>query len=128
VSNIGVLNCCGITEIANIGNDVVQSGKYNPELSIKTAQGRKAAFYIFSVPDYNLSIGQTLAKFITENKLGTVTKVGRQLNPNSGNKLTMWVWEPDQDALTNYANEETRKRSEAAKKGWATRLAESVTR
>jgi hypothetical protein len=54
--------------------------------------------------------GQPMADFITENKLGSVVHIEAAENPNSGNTLEMWVWTPDEDALTEWCDKNLSKK------------------
>lgn len=143
MSEIRRVACCGISELANIANDIEplkkdQSGYageyvYKPEKSIDTLKqsGVRGAFFIFSTPEHTVKYGEALADYIKEKGLGETIRTEPRYNPNSGSKLTMWVWAVDQDALKAWSLGATlpelealkEKRSEAAKKGWQTRLA-----
>jgi hypothetical protein len=47
--------------------------------------------------------GTRLAKFIVRRKLGTVTSDKPVVNPNSSNKIKLWVWKVNRKALRDWA-------------------------
>ena len=59
------------------------------------------AFVIFSdVLNPKRKLGGTkFAKYIKDSSLGNVVKTKIKTNPNSGNKIRVWVWEVDRDKL-----------------------------
>lgn len=60
------------------------------------------AFVIFSQAGKGASYGTDFAKFIETNNFGTVTASNSLVNPNSGNPVTVFVWELNQDALKDW--------------------------
>jgi len=63
--------------------------------------GGEFAFAIFSdvlKPKRKLS-GTKFAKYIKDSGLGTVVETKIKINPNSGNKIRVWVWEVDRAKL-----------------------------
>lgn len=64
-------------------------------------QGVRAAFYIFTDKGY-LSKGASLRNYIRWHKLGTVTETPSRKNPNSSNRLTVWIWAYDERAFTEW--------------------------
>jgi hypothetical protein len=58
------------------------------------------AFLVFSQAGAGGTYGEDLAKFIRKNKLGGIsTTINAYKNPNSGNKLRVWLWAVDKKAL-----------------------------
>lgn len=69
----------------------------------------REAFVIFSdVEDYYRDDnrnrrdtgGDALARYIRENNLGTILETEARINPNSGNKIKVWVWSPPHPSLS----------------------------
>ena len=61
-------------------------------------------FFIFSdkiSKEYEGSglTGTQFAKFVTKNKLGTLSMSAVRRNPNSGSNIRVWVWDIDRPAL-----------------------------
>lgn len=48
--------------------------------------------------------GQKLADFITSNDLGIVRTLRARTNPNSGNKIKVWLWSVNIPEVKTYAN------------------------
>ena len=57
--------------------------------------------------------GQNFAAFIRETQLGDVIETGRHVNPNSSNKLKVWVWTVDHAALVGWLKDDAKKRHKA---------------
>lgn len=49
--------------------------------------------------------GEALAKFITEHNLGEVIETNPTRNPNSGNRVTAWLWTPNKRGLVKFWND-----------------------
>ena len=113
------MDCCGVRELNNLsgGNspkEVVQQlcngGEYLYDQSILRENPRarqergRYAFIIFSQagPPRTTHYGTDLAKFITKNRLGTVTESPYKINPNTGNKLRVWIWALDPVGITKW--------------------------
>lgn len=47
--------------------------------------------------------GERFANYIKEHDLGFVTQTGENVNPNSGNNLTVWIWTVDHLKLKAHA-------------------------
>lgn len=88
---------CGVQQLYGVG--------YNtPSAVIRTAfrgQGDPDRFTahivfsdVFSDSEDHVVGGQRLAEFIKERKLGTVVASPGRVNPNSGNRIKVWVWTP----------------------------------
>ncbi len=87
--NIGRTSCCGIKAIDWIGG-------YRSEAQLMRHFASRfanddAAFMFFSTTG-NTKIGDRFTALIKKHKLGSVKKIGRKRNPNSGRMLTMWAW------------------------------------
>jgi hypothetical protein len=99
------LDCCGINEIRSIGDN-----KNNPEQTIidicseTYTSGKKGAFLMFT--DINKKIAaKNLSKYILKNKLGTITKSPTSINPNSKNRLQVFIWTINKRNLKRFAKE-----------------------
>jgi len=90
--------CCGIKEL-----DGVETSAGAKETVLGAAEDwfndddNQGAFIYFSTTQGDK--GQNLAKYIKAESLGVVRKTSAKKNPNTGNMLTMWVWEVDKTAL-----------------------------
>lgn len=100
---------CGVHYLYGFSSDT-------PEAELKNAfRWRSAnqpdwlcAFFVFS--DYNFwqgfsgqqpgqQLGKALAKYISDQKLGTITASGEAINPNSENTIQVWIWQVDWKAM-----------------------------
>lgn len=94
--------CCGIKEIDGV------EGSHPKEFLLDIADAimsgaEDAAFYFFSdIGD--AQNGKAIAAFLKRNKLGKITKTGAKRNPNSGNRLHMWVWNIDLKAYRTWVH------------------------
>jgi hypothetical protein len=129
---VQLLSCCGIKELAGIGNDLYDRSF---DTIVRTARAYPAAFYLFSLTEYqDRTSVEAFEEFLKANNLGTLTASGEKRNPNSGASLKMWIWEPpSRDALTRYCYPKPDKKATAARraaalKGWATRRRMARTR
>lgn len=85
------------------------------------AQYSRFRFAIFTEAHYPMytedtagpKYGQNFAAFIREHRLGDVVETGRHVNPNSSNKLKVWVWTVDHAALVGWLKDDARKRHKA---------------
>lgn len=94
-------NCCGIKEIDGL------EGEHNPHYVLRgilrdwwnggyhegSGYGNCAFIFFSTTNHYTKGIGKTLTDYIHAHKLGRVTRSRPLVNPNSGNKVTMWMWE-----------------------------------
>ena len=60
--------------------------------------------------DLGPKYGQRFAAMIRKKGLGDLIETGRHINPNSGNKLKVWVWTIDHAALVGWLKEDAKKR------------------
>jgi hypothetical protein len=83
------LACCGVRELADIRASIF------PENALEALDHTKTAFVVFTdVAPYEY--GVSLAAYIRKRKLGTVVTMIPKKNPNSGNRLKVWLWSIDQ--------------------------------
>lgn len=111
------LYCCGVKEIHGIQYhhrflNIPCTGNYTYEplsvLEILTQVrdlyaniGNNRPFLIFTDND-NSRKGEVLAVYIEEHKLGTVQRSQLEYNPNSGNRIVVYVWAVNAEALLSY--------------------------
>lgn len=64
----------------------------------------KEAFVVFSDTDHDSCKvgGNVLYQYIKTHKLGNIVEFGPRMNPNTGNSIKLWVWEPPHDSLSMY--------------------------
>lgn len=110
------MRCCGVNELAGL------SGHRSPESALKallypylaypnnprTAVIPHVAHLIFTgvlggKRKWETSYGGTFATYIKDKGLGTVVESEVATNPNSHNRLKIWVWTLDRKALTAWA-------------------------
>jgi hypothetical protein len=90
--------CCGIGEFDGIDE--------RPKIIIEDffdhLDGYKLkGIYIFTDAVRNGN-GEKLAKFIVENKLGTVQSSKSKMNPNTGRTVKLWIYYPTRKGLAAY--------------------------
>lgn len=78
---------------AHIGNHT--TGKPDPKVPAHVAG---CAFVMFS-DAVKYGNGEAFAKIIRDNNLGGITETPEVTNPNSGNKIKVYLWEVDYKAL-----------------------------
>jgi len=94
--------CCGLGEIGGIQDDTEKVA--TPKRVLIEFRENKAYDYPFVIftaadqADYVKTAGTKLARFIRAHKLGTVRQTRWKRNPNSGNNVQIFLWEP------NYVN------------------------
>ncbi len=68
------------------------------------------AHFIFSdVMRNNTGNGARLAAFLTKLDIGTVVESPTSRNPNSGNRIRVWIFTPDRRKFYNWAREQNEK-------------------
>lgn len=61
----------------------------------------REAFVTFSDTDNGGKCsGNALYKYIKDNNLGQIHEFGPRMNPNTGNMIKFWVWEPPHETLS----------------------------
>lgn len=113
------MSCCGVRELNGL------SWETEPEMSFisfanqiydlapnapHNCKFRYAIFTEALLADQkdrakNFSYGLNFEAYILENKLGTVTKTGENLNPNSGRDVIVYVWTIDHDQCRKHISE-----------------------
>jgi hypothetical protein len=96
----GAYNSCGISQLAGLGEST--SEEIVNKVLIKRASTDnktiKEAFVTFS-DTYRSQYGRDLCQYIRDNKLGNIAEFGPRMNPNTGNMIMLWVWEPPHVSL-----------------------------
>lgn len=67
---------------------------------------QRAAFLLFS--DLENEGGRMLANCIRKYKLGKVTRSSALRNPNTGNRIEVFIWEVDKKACAKWLKEQTK--------------------
>lgn len=89
------MNCCGAGEIHGLmGNPKLFMRELLPRMHRYDGEQFNGIYLMYS--DINTcQRGETLTKYILENKLGDIATLPPQTNPNSGNLLKVWLWSID---------------------------------
>lgn len=93
--------CCGLDEIDGLNS--------TPELTLKDIcadkypswedDAMRHAFILFT-DVWSRGRGRALAAYIKKHKLGIVIQTPHlRKNPNSGNRIRVWVWAPNENNL-----------------------------
>ena len=109
MENFTYLACCGIREIISLRNIISELGAEGVAKAFAKVVAHKAlmsAFVIFSeVREGGNTYGQAFNSFIAAKGLGPVLKTETVQNPNSGNFITVYVWQMNRDALKAWHKE-----------------------
>ena len=91
------LLCCGVREIHELCTYTACTAMKNIAFDILD----HCAFVIFTavVASDTTGYGANFATYITNNGLGEVMRSPTRVNPNSLNKLAVWIWTVDHKAL-----------------------------
>lgn len=92
-------SCCGLNELANIQTHTDPISVLMTVTPQVLRQNR--SFLIYSCNDQS-KMGDELSALIKENGLGVVKHTRRKHNPNSGNKLRVYLWDVEAEALRNW--------------------------
>lgn len=105
---------CGVRELLEFGGadspeefllKSIQDSEdfyYSP---LTTLDAINFKFFIFSdktAKGSNPVTGTKFAKWVVKNKLGTIISSAIRTNPNSGNKIRVWIWDIDRLALLKW--------------------------
>lgn len=130
MARITTLNsCCGVMEIdgvsLNTPKEVLLSlldwehedYDYNTEKLL--GNSRNVVFTDVAQMRRNKQSGWGFAKFITENKLGTITGPSPgATNPGTRNKVHVWVWTPNVKAIEAWFAAEQKRREKDEEEDW----------
>jgi len=95
-------SCCGVDEIEALERTAKESLLEICEE--KYGWGASQQAFILFTDITTSGRGRKLSKYITDNKLGDVIKTNPKTNPNSGNRVTVWVWAINETALLKWWN------------------------
>lgn len=87
---MGLNGCCGIGEYHGIQNDEVKVNAALIRDALRQAYSDRKGFIIFSSASSNSA--ERLAACIKRLKKGTVVSAGEGVNPNTGNRLKVYLW------------------------------------
>lgn len=105
------LECCGIQELANIGDNDNLDGllmeirnrlTYDLNGSGGVKYGFETGAVVFTEAGRGNDYGRRLAKEIVKNKLGTVTAAPVYTNPNTSRAIRAFIWSFNKTALSAY--------------------------
>lgn len=108
----GLPGCCGVKELTNLvaRNDALLNMQdfvyraYSKEHQLN-GRFRYALFSEANSQGFNSkTYGHLFAELITREKLGTLIETERNVNPNSGNDVKVWVWTVDHNAVREWGN------------------------
>jgi len=86
---------CGVVQISDLSSTPAHDLRESvPQILHNTA------FAIFS--DVQGRHGHSLRDYIVKNKLGSVRTIGPKENPNTDNRIYVYVWSVDRDALSRW--------------------------
>ena len=87
------LECCGIAELAQLREDG------SPKRSLLEVEPDDQGLVIFSDTDAEdyaaYGKGLKLAALIRKLKIGPIVTIPVSKNPNTGNRVKVWVWRPN---------------------------------
>lgn len=118
------ISCCGLRELNSISNhstpaealkkacsELIPYNLYTPKpsnkkLDIDHLEFSQVVFSQAYVPGRTskTGYGDRLMAFIEEHNLGTVVRGRTNTNPNSGNRLTVFLWAVNRAALVRWYN------------------------
>lgn len=94
------MECCAIREIARLESNpvtVITSTMRHTE----DDGDQVPAFFTFSDTSRSRA-GKNLAKYIKSSRLGSALKTRSKRNPNTSNRVTVWVWSIDRPRLQRW--------------------------
>lgn len=96
----GTYMSCGISLLNGLAGVPPEAivAKILKARSFHDAKRIKEAFVLFSDTEHAQG-GNKLYKYIRDNKLGNIVEFGPRMNPNTGNMIKLWVWEPPHESL-----------------------------
>lgn len=75
----------------------------------------------------NYMYGRNFAAYILDNQLGTTVTTPREVNPNSGNLLQVWIWTIDHTALSAWYGKNNQKPKPKSKQSLGDILREAAS-
>lgn len=98
------LDCCGIWELTDVesaGDIIGEFHEFILEKMCPEGEYNGPAFILFSTTQGSKD-GKKLMDYINKEELGVVTKRGPRVNPNTGNRLTVFIWGIDRNNIKRY--------------------------
>lgn len=91
---------CGVDQLHDLGYapQSILASFAEQVLEPWRRNGTPPAFVLFS-DAVTLGNGTKLAAYLRKHKLGTVYTTQPKMNKNSGNKIQVWTWSPDMEAV-----------------------------
>ena len=108
------IQCCGIKELNGI-EDNDEPDEILGSIWEEWFENTPRAFMFFSCRPldgprikniFKQTEGHRLASYIKTNSLGKIYKMSPKVNPNSGNRIHMWVWAVNNSAFRILGNKE----------------------
>jgi hypothetical protein len=100
-------SCCGMFEINGVKN--LKEKRKKEQFLYRSIEegdihqrGQVVPFLLFSDIYNKGSGGRSLKKFILDNKLGDVITSPVKVNPNTGNKIEVFIWVTDAKAINKW--------------------------
>jgi len=102
MTDINRTACCGMQVIDGLDQS---SGRIMKDICKwkypEYGNGGEQAFLVFT-DDIEEKNGERFAKFIKRKGLGELYVTPARLNPNSENKIKVWVWAPHEEKLMDW--------------------------
>ncbi len=95
------MECCGVKEFHGMSGtpkDVlmnISGDKYH-------RYDEEEFAYVVFTDLARRTLGDRLSKYITNHNLGTMYNIRTRKNPNSGNKIKMWIWSLNNSKLKTW--------------------------
>ena len=101
--NLDSMNCCGLREASGLQDTPIEECIYEVARSRFGYEGEKFGFIIFS-EEASYRRGSTLKAYIKKHELGTVVQSPVEVNPNTGNRLRIYIYTIHQVNLLKWWN------------------------
>lgn len=101
---LGSFASCGISVLSGLSGTAPARivDKILKERASTDRKNTREAFVVFSDIDRHPDSthgGGALCRYIKENNLGDIIEAGPRMNPNTGNRIKMWIWSPPHESL-----------------------------
>jgi hypothetical protein len=100
---LGETACCGVNEITSLGDFRNSKDALQEVCRDMYWYEGNCAFITFTQAGSGTRYGNNLKRYIESNKLGDVTVSPSKVNPNTGNRVRMFVWAINRPALDRWA-------------------------
>ena len=101
--NLDSMNCCGLREASGLQDTPIKDCIYEVARSRFGYEYEKFGFVIFS-EKAECRRGSKLKAYIKKHKLGTVVQSPIEVNPNTSNRLRVYIYTIHQDNLLKWWN------------------------